>query len=135
VIIDCPPSLGVLTMAALWASSGVIVPVEASYLAMSGLDQIVDTVRSVENDHKDLSILAIIPCRAHPRRRVHQEILDRFEKLFPGKISPAVRENVSLTEAPGHGLPVILSASKSHGAEDYRLVASWLSRQISRKNR
>lgn len=135
VIIDCPPSLGVLTMTALWASGGVIVPVEASYLAMSGLTQMVDTVRSVQNDHTDLSILAVIPCRAHPRRRVHQAILDRFERLLPGKISPVVRENVSLAEAPGQGLPVILSAPKSHGAEDYRLVTSWLSKHMDSMKR
>ena len=132
VIIDCPPSLGVLTMAALWASSGVIVPVEASYLAMSGLTQMADTVRSADNVHTGLSILAIIPCRAHLRRRVHQSLVMEFERLFPGKISPPVRENVSLAEAPGRGLPVILSAPASHGAEDYRSVASWLSKRIGR---
>ncbi|MGD0281917.1 MAG: ParA family protein [Dissulfurispiraceae bacterium] len=127
VIIDCPPSLGILTMAALWASNHVIIPVEANYLAMSGLNQMVNTVESVGNDHSGIAIRAVIPCRAHPRRRVHQAIMEQFEKLFPGKVSPIVRENASLAEAPGRGQPVILTAPKSHGAEDYRQVASWLS--------
>jgi chromosome partitioning protein len=132
VIIDCPPSLGVLTMAALWASDHVIIPVEANYLAMSGLKQMVDTVGSVENDHPGIAIRAVIPCRAHPRRRVHQAIMKQFEKLFPGKVSPIIRENAALTEAPGYGKPVVLSASKSHGADDYRLVASWLLEHLAR---
>jgi chromosome partitioning protein len=127
VIIDCPPSLGILTMTALWASNHVIIPVEASFLAMSGLTQMVDTISSVGKHHPGLNLGAIIPCRAHPRRRVHQLIMDQLEKLFPDKVSPAVRENAALTEAPGHGKPVILFASRSNGAEDYRQVASWLS--------
>jgi cellulose biosynthesis protein BcsQ len=53
--------------------------------------------------------------------------MDQLGKLFPDKVSPAVRENAALTEAPGHGKPVILFASRSNGAEDYRQVASWLS--------
>jgi chromosome partitioning protein len=127
VIIDCPPSLGILTMTALWASNHVIVPVEASFLAMSGLTQMMDTISSVGKHHPGLELGAIIPCRAHPRRRVHQAIMDQLGKLFPDKVSPAVRENAALTEAPGHGKPVILFASRSNGAEDYRQVASWLS--------
>lgn len=56
--------------------------------------------------------------------------MNQLEKLFPGKVSPAVRENASLTEAPGKGKPVIVFASRSHGAEDYRQVASWLSKRL-----
>ena len=127
VIIDCPPSLGILTMTALWASNHVIIPVEASFLAMSGLTQMMDTISSVGKHHPGLNLGAIIPCRAHPRRRVHQAVMDQLGKLFPDKVSPAVRENAALTEAPGYGKPVILFASRSNGAEDYRQVASWLS--------
>jgi cellulose biosynthesis protein BcsQ len=58
--------------------------------------------------------------------------MEQFEKLFPEKVSPIVRENAALAEAPGRGRPVILSASKSHGAEDYRLVASWLSERLEK---
>jgi chromosome partitioning protein len=130
VIIDCPPSLGILTMTALWASNHVLIPVEASFLAMSGLTQMMDTIQSVGRHHPRLDLGAIIPCRAHPRRRVHQAVIDQLEELFPGKISPVVRENVALAEAPGSGKPVILFASKSHGAEDYRQVALWLSEHL-----
>lgn len=114
-------------MTALWASDRVIIPVEASFLAMSGLGQMMETIRSVSSHTHRLALGAVIPCRAHPRRKVHESIIARLEELFPGKVSPPVRENVSLTEAPGLGKPVILFASRSHGAEDYRQVSSWLS--------
>jgi chromosome partitioning protein len=127
IIIDCPPSLGVLTATSLWASKHAVIPVETTYLALRGLNQMVESVR---RDHQGIEISAIIPCRAHPRRRIHQEILERLEELFPGKVSPAVRENVALAEAPALGKPVTLYAPKSHGAEDYRNVASWLSNHI-----
>jgi len=126
IIIDCPPSLGILTMTALWASSHIVIPVETSYLALSGLHQMMDTTGSM-GDHPGLDIGAIIPCRAHPRRRVHRTIMEQFEKLFPGRVSPVVRETAALAEAPGFGQPVILYAPKSHGAEDYRQVSLWLS--------
>ncbi len=130
VIIDCPPSLGILTMTALWASNHVIIPVEASFLAMSGLTQMLETISSVGRHHPGLKLGAVIPCRAHPRRNVHQAMMEQLEKLFPHKVSPAVRENVALTEAPGRGKPVILFAPRSNGAEDYRQVASWLSAHL-----
>ena len=131
IVIDCPPSLELLTRAALQASNHIIIPVEASFLALSGLQQMVETVGALGNDHPGIVISAIIPCRAHPRRRVHQTIMEQLEKLFPEKVSPVVRENAALAEAPGRGRPVTLSAPKSHGAEDYRRVALWLSGQIA----
>lgn len=130
IIVDCPPSLGVLTVTSLWASKHAVVPVETNYLALRGLNQMVEMVASVRRDRPGTDIAAIIPCRAHPRRRIHQEILERLEELFPGRVSPAVRENVALAEAPGLGKPVTLYAPKSHGAEDYRKVALWLSENI-----
>jgi len=127
VIIDCPPSLGILTLTALWASSYVVIPVEASFLSLRGVTQMVDTLSSLGRPQGGLTLSAVIPCRAHPRRRVHQDIMDQLEKLFPGKVSPVVRENAALTEAPGRGKPVMHFASRSNGAEDYRQVAGWLS--------
>lgn len=135
VIIDCPPSLGILTMTALQASRHVVIPVEANYLALSGLNQMMDAITHVGKDHLGLDIVAIIPCRAHPRRRIHRTIMIELERLFPGKVSPLVRENVALAEAPGLGKPIILYAPKSKGAEDYRQVALWLSDHIGRNKK
>jgi chromosome partitioning protein len=134
VMIDCPPGLENLTVTALWASRSVVIPVEANFLAVSGLNQMIETVNSISAERSELAMGAVVPCRAHLRRRVHAEFMDQLEKLFPKKIAPAVRENAALAEAPGKGKPVMLFAPRSHGAEDYRAVASWLYRHINKKS-
>jgi chromosome partitioning protein len=130
VVIDCPPSLDVLTMSSLLASQHVIVPVEASFLGLNGVRQMVPAVESAKSRNPGLDIRAIIPCRAQPRRRIHWEIMDRLNEMFPGKVSPIIHENVSLAEAPGRGKPVIITARISRGSDDYRLVSLWLAEHV-----
>jgi chromosome partitioning protein len=130
IIIDCPPSMGVLTMTALMASRHVVLPVEANHLALAGLKQMLATLETLGPNLSPLTVEAIIPCRAHPRRRIHGEIMAQLENLVPGKVTPYVRENASLAEAPASGKPVTMYASRSHGAEDYRAVARWLSEHV-----
>jgi len=131
VIIDCPPSSGILTINALKASAHVVIPVEANYLSYHGLSQMIQSVSKFQEQNPVLAVRAIIPCRAQSRRRIHGEFLDRMEKLLPGGIGPVVRENVSLAEAPGNGLPVVLYYPNSNGAFDYRRVAQWLLERLS----
>lgn len=133
VIIDCSPGLGFHTLNALMASQHVLVPVEASFLGMHGLRQIVGAIENVKPMNPDIEIKAVIPCRAQRRRRIHWEIMDNLEDMFPGRVSPIIRENVSLAEAPGRGKPVIMSARMSKGADDYRLVAMWLDDKINKR--
>lgn len=130
VLIDCPPSLDVLTMSALIASQQVLVPVEASFLGLNGVKQMTSAIQSVKSRNPELDMKAVIPCRAHPRRRIHWEIMDKLKEMFPGKVSPIIHENVSLAEAPGRGKPVILTSRISRGSDDYRLVSLWLADQL-----
>ena len=130
VIVDCPPSLDMLTMNALRVSQYVLIPLEASRLALSSLNQLTETVKSAMKENPVLEILAVIVCRAHPRYNIHREVMSDLEKTFPGRIAPIVRENVALTEAAGRGLPVTAYASDSTGAADYRAVARWLSPRL-----
>lgn len=134
IVIDCPPSLGFHTINSLVASHHVLVPVEASFLGLNGLKQMTSAIQSVQSQNPNIKIEAIIPCRAHRRRRVHWEIMDKLKEMFPGKVTPIIRENVALTEAPGRGRPVILTARISKGADDYRLVTLWLDERINRLN-
>ncbi|MBW2466176.1 MAG: ParA family protein [Deltaproteobacteria bacterium] len=133
VIIDCPPSYGNLTTNALIASTRVVVPVEASFLGLNGLKQMVSAIGSLRPQNPGLEIEAILPCRAHRRRRIHWEIMDSFNSMFPGKVSPIIRENVSLAAAPGIGKPVIYSDRLSKGADDYRFVTLWLDDRLTVK--
>jgi len=131
VIIDCPPSLGFHTMNSLMASQHVIIPVETSFLGLNGLKQMVTAIESFKLRNQDIKIEAIVPCRAQRRRRIHWDIMDTLKEMFPRKVSPIIRENVSLAEAPGRGKPVILFDRLSKGADDYRLVTLWLDELIS----
>jgi len=117
-------------MSALLASHHVIVPVEASFLGLNGVRQMVSAVESAKSRNPELDIRAIIPCRAQPRRRIHWEIMDRLNEMFPGKVSPIIHENVSLAEAPGRGKPVTITARISRGSDDYRLVSLWLAEHV-----
>ncbi len=127
VIIDCPPSFGILTMNALKASAHAVIPVEPNYLAFQGLGQMVLAINTYRSKNPALAaVRAIIPCRAQMRRLIYEKFLDKMEELLPGGVAPTVRENVSLAEAPGTGLPVVLSYPHSNGAYDYRRVAQWL---------
>ena len=126
VVIDCPPSLGFHTINSLMASQHVIIPVETSFLGLNGLKQMVTAIESCKLKNPELKIEAIIPCRAQRRRRIHWDIMDTLKEMFPKQVSPIIRENVSLAEAPGKGKPVILYDRLSKGADDYRLVTLWL---------
>ena len=132
IIIDCPPSLGVFTNNALMASQHVFVPVEASFLGLNGLKQMVTAIDNLKHNHSSIKIEAVIPCRAHRRRRIHWDIMDKLKAMFPGRVSPIIRENVSLAEAPGRGKPVIMSSRISKGSDDYRLVTLWLDERMNR---
>lgn len=126
IVIDCPPSLGILTHNALKASNEIIIPVETNYLAFAGMKQMMKTIESMQSVNRDLALRAVIPCRVHRRRKIHQEFLTSLNRLFPGKVTPDVGENVALAEAPGRGQPVMTYAPGSNGARDYRLVTRWL---------
>lgn len=130
IIIDCPPTLEIFTQNALRVSRYLVVPVEAHYLGLTGLNQMMETVESVGSLNPDIEISAVIPCRAHPRRRIHREIMTELERTFPGKVAPYIRENVALAESPGRGLPIILYAPKSNGAHDFREVTRWLMKHL-----
>jgi len=130
VIVDCPPSLDMLTMNALRVSRHVLVPLEANRLAMNSLGQVVETVGLVKKENRSLEILGIVVCRAHPRHRIHKSIMTDIERAFPGKVAPVVRESVSLAEAPEYKMPVTAYAPDSAGAADYRAVAQWLAQKI-----
>lgn len=128
VVVDCPPGPDILTLGALKLSDYLLIPVEASHLSFRGVDHITSSLDVMQA--RDLGILGIVPCRAHPRRRVHREIMEKLEKAFPGKVAPPVRECAKLAEAPGHGMPINLYAPKSIGGEDYRSLTRWVTERL-----
>ncbi|MBI5018284.1 MAG: ParA family protein [Deltaproteobacteria bacterium] len=131
VLVDCPPGLGLLSVNALAAATGVLVPVEAHHLGLRGLADSRRTVEAVRRRlNPALEIVGVLPCRAHGRRALHREVVELLESSFPGRVGPAIRETVALAEAPAHGVPVTRYAPRSHAAADYRRAAAWLRERV-----
>ena len=124
-LIDTPPTLGILTVAALVAAEQVLIPVAAHVLALNGLAQLLETIDTVRDRLNDkLKVLGIVPCRLDARTRHGPEVVAEIRKRFPAEtFATSIRENVRLAEAPSFGQPITTYDTKSAGAEDYRALA------------
>lgn len=134
LLLDCPPSLGLLTVNALSASREVLIPVEAHILALAGLVSLTQTVEVVrERLNADLKICGILACRMDFRTNHAREVVSSLQKTFGELVYKThIRENVRLAECPSFGKPITLYASSSSGAEDYRELAKELQTQEKR---
>jgi chromosome partitioning protein len=121
IIIDCPPSLGLLTINALTASDGLIIPVQCEYYALEGLSQLLSTVRLVQKHlNKELMIDGVLLTMLDARTNLGIQVIDEVKRYFQDKVYRSViPRNIRLSEAPSHGKPVILYDAKSRGSELY----------------
>lgn len=125
VIIDCPPSLGFLTINALVASDFLIIPLQCEYFAMEGLSQLLNTVRLVQNRlNPGLTLSGILLTMFDTRNRLSHRVEEEVRKFFAGKVfQTIIPRNVRLSESPSHGLPVLLYDITSRGAVSYMELA------------
>lgn len=121
IIIDCPPSLGLLTLNALTASDTVIIPVQCEYYALEGLSQLLNTIRLVQKHlNTDLMIDGVLLTMLDARTNLGIQVIDEVKKYFQDKVyKTIIPRNVRLSEAPSHGEPIIIYDPKSRGAEVY----------------
>jgi chromosome partitioning protein len=121
VIVDCPPSLGLLTLNALAASDRALVPLQCEFYALEGLAHLIKTVKLVrERLNPGLEVLGIVLTMFDGRTSLALQIRDEVHRYFPGEILDSViPRNVRLTEAPSHGKPVMLHDMRSSGAIAY----------------
>jgi chromosome partitioning protein len=128
VLIDCPPSLGLLTINALTAAEELIIPVQAEYYALEGLSQLTAVVRRVrEALNPTLHMSGVLVTMFDGRTRLALEVLDELEKFFPDQMfKTQIPRNIRLSEAPSYGKPVILFDVKSRGAQAYMSLAKEL---------
>ncbi len=134
VIIDCPPSFGLLTINALTASDSVIIPIQCEYYALEGLSQLVKTINLIrDNLNERLQIEGIVMTMADFRTNLTQEVINEVKKFFGEKVYNAViPRNIRLSEAPGFGKPIFLYDKDSEGAKKYReLIKEFLSHNSS----
>jgi len=121
MIIDCPPSLGLLTLNALTAADAVIIPVQCEYYALEGLSQLLNTVRLVQKHlNTELAIEGVLLTMLDARTNLGIQVIDEVKKYFQDKVyHTIIPRNVRLSEAPSHGEPIIIYDPKSRGAEVY----------------
>jgi len=120
ILIDCPPSLGLLTLNALTFAKEIFIPLQLEFLALQGMDQLIDTVEIVRKRlNKSLRITGIIGTR-YNRRALNNDAIELVKKKFPGLLfDTLIRENIALAEAPAQGQTIFDYRPDSHGAEDY----------------
>lgn len=125
VIIDCPPSLGLLTLNALTAADSVLIPVQCEYYALEGLSQLLNTIRIVQKHlNEDLQIEGVLLTMLDARTNLGIQVIEEVKKYFQNKVfNTIIPRNIRLSEAPSHGKPILLYDAKSKGAEVYLELA------------
>ncbi|MBN7576513.1 MULTISPECIES: ParA family protein [Clostridium] len=132
VFIDCPPSLGVLTINALTCSDSVLIPIQCEFYALEGVSQLINTIQLVKKSlNKKLEIEGVVMTMFDYRTNLSNEVLKEVKKYFKNKVYEAtISRNVRLAEAPSFGLPIMLYDEKCKGAEAYvKLTKEFLERQ------
>ena len=125
ILIDCPPSLGLITVNALTASHSVIIPVQCEYFALEGISKLLNTIRLIKKKlNPELQIEGFLLTMYDGRLRLANQIYDEMKRHFQELVfKTVIQRNVKLSEAPSHGLPAILYDAESKGALNYLKLA------------
>jgi chromosome partitioning protein len=125
ILIDCPPSLGILTLNALVASDSVVVPMQAEYFAMEGLSALINTIRQIQQSYNPrLEIEGILFCMYDPRTILAGQVVAEVSEHMGDRVfETAIPRNIRLSEAPSHGKPVLLYDLRCAGSQSYLKLA------------
>jgi chromosome partitioning protein len=125
IVIDCPPSLGLLTVNALTAADSVLVPLQCEFYAMEGLSQLMNTIRLIQKElNPRLKIHGILLTMFDSRNNLSHQVSEEIRRHFTDQVfTTVIPRNVRLSEAPSHGLPVLLYDISSRGATAYLELA------------
>ncbi len=131
VLIDCPPSLSLLTLNGLCSAHGVIVPMQCEYYALEGLTDLVNTIKQVHaNMNEDLELIGLLRVMFDPRMTLQQQVAEQLKRHFGEKVYDSIiPRNVRLAEAPSYGLPGVIFDPSSRGAQAYTAFAAELVRR------
>lgn len=134
VFIDCPPSLELLTLNALCAADGILVPVQCEYYALEGLSDLMSTLRTVKKRmNPKLEIFGVALTMFDGRTNFSAQVAQEVRRHFPGKVfSTVIPRNIRLAEAPSHGIPVMAYDRSSRGSAAYQAMAEEIKEKLSR---
>jgi chromosome partitioning protein len=125
VLLDCPPSLGLLTVNALTAADSVLIPLQCEYYALEGLRSLLETITLIrERLNPDLAIEGLLLTMFDPRNKLCHQVAEEVRRFFPHQVfDTVIPRNVRLSESPSHGLPVVLYDPSCRGAQSYMELA------------
>ncbi|MCH5585049.1 AAA family ATPase [Shimazuella sp. AN120528] len=125
IFIDCPPSLGIITLNALTAVESVLIPIQCEFYALEGLGQLLNTIRIVQKHlNKRLEVEGVLLTMFDGRTNLSMQVMEEVKKYFQSKVyQTVIPRNVRLSEAPSHGVPILAYDPKSRGAECYVSLA------------
>ena len=128
IFMDCPPSLGLITLNAFAAANSVLVPIQCEYYALEGLGQLVNTIKLVKkNLNPDLEIEGVVMTMYDSRTKLSAQVAEEVKKYFDNKVfETVIPRNIRLSEAPSHGLPISIYDPLSKGARTYKKLAKEL---------
>lgn len=128
ILLDCPPSLGLLTVNALTAADSLLIPIQSEYYALEGLSALLETLSLVQRGlNTPLHLEGIVITMFDSRNRISHQVVEEIRSHFPDKLfRTIIRRNVRLSESPSYGKPVCLYDAASAGAQDYRDLAKEL---------
>ena len=133
ILVDCPPSLELLTLNALCAADSILVPVQCEYYALEGLSDLMSTLRAVKrNLNPRLEIFGVVLTMFDGRTNFSTQVAQEVRRHFPGKVfSEAIPRNIRLAEAPSHGIPVTAYDKSSRGSKAYKAIAEEMKAKLS----
>ncbi|MFQ5964726.1 MAG: ParA family protein [Candidatus Scalinduaceae bacterium] len=137
VLIDCPPSMGLLTLNALTMVKEIFIPLQTEFFALQGVSKLLQTFEIIKKRlNESLEITGIIPCMYDSRTKLGNEVLQKIKEYFNDKVfNTMIRKNIKLSESPSHGMPVMVYAPDSKGAQDYMaLTKEIISQQKKNSN-
>ena len=125
IIIDCPPSLGLLTLNSLNASQEVFIPIQAEFFALEGMGKLLNTIDIVKTRlNRGLKITGVLLTMFDVRKNICKDVARQVEEFFAGDVfTTRIRDNVKLAEAPSYGQPITSYAATSYGSQDYQQFA------------
>ena len=126
IFIDCPPSLGLLTVNSLTAANSVLIPIQCEYYALEGLSQLLNTIRLIQRQlNKNLEIEGVLITMYDNRLNLSRQVAEEVRAYFGEKVyKTAIQRNVRLSESPSYGKPIILYDASSIGSQNYMALAS-----------
>ena len=136
ILIDCPPSLGLLTLNALVAAKNLLVPLQVEFYALEGLTQLMDTVKHIKNNYNQLlSLQGIVLTMYDKRNKISEMVASDVKNFFKDKVyKTVIPRNVKISEAPSHGLPILMYDISCPGSQAYASLAAEIINQEVKSN-